>query len=241
MKLTPKDIASFHYCPYMFFNKKKKSIFNDDLNLYEKSIIRAIKLSEESCILKGSEVNPQKIIRQWDKFWWEKAISVGLKLKEAEQYSIKAASVFMEYCKYDISGYMYPSVGKDILCQKEVDSRNTIYSSIDLLKVNLNIKETNSVLIKFGNMDIGHRELFSNLETQIIVNSFFDKQELINFIYIKINEKEKFKITSINIRREELLKINKTVKYLIYGIKEKVETINYWNCKECGQCRNFKF
>ena len=134
MLLTPLDIAAFHYCPYLFFNKKKESFFKKDSNLLEKNVIRAIKLAEESCVRVGSEVNPSKIIRKWDGFWWEEAISKELSISEADKYSIKAATIVSDYCKYDVSGYMYPVVGKDIYIQKEITKDIILHSSIDVLK-----------------------------------------------------------------------------------------------------------
>jgi hypothetical protein len=241
MIILPEDLYSFHYCPYLYFNKTKKSIYNYQRTFLEENIVKAIRLSEESCLLKGSEVNTQKIIRKWDSFWWEEATINSISLKEADELSIIAANFFSQYCKFDISGYMFPTIGSNLLVQKELFSDMYLNCYIDIYKIDLLQKEKNSIIIKFGNQKLTKRQVVSSIETKSIVYSLFEDQENIRFIYVFLKEKNKIDMISAFFRKEDILQIEKSLEYILSGIKHNIQTVNDYNCEECKQCKAFKY
>lgn len=242
MILTSEDIFKFNFCSYLYWHKKLPDNISPELTLFESKIIEAITLAEEHSILKNSDLNTRKILRKWDYIWWPAATKEKLSMKEADNLSLKAASIFNDYCKYDISEVFYPTVAANITLSKEISQKSILQDKINVIKTNLNSKKKSLVLLDFGNKDLSARQLTIDLRVHSKVYLFSDgNEDEIIYTYVYIDSKRnKTKLTSVIFRAEDIKIIEKNIKYIEYGILNKIDFLNQWNCEICKQCHLFK-
>jgi hypothetical protein len=240
MRLTSKDFEVFSFCPYLWANKIKKIPLAEKFSPLEETVIQTIKKTELSCLLKDSEVTNRKLLRQWDNTWWPNAIKNKISLKEAQDISVRAAKIFTDYCKYEFTDLFHPTAGVDI--EKEIQiGRSIVSNHIDLLKIDLNIKEKNLIIIEFGKETKTPKELALNLNLLSKIYSFYDSHKVIKLIYMIIDsKKQKVKSKTILYRKEDFFRIKKTLNFIESGINKKVSYMNSYNCWRCNYCQVLK-
>lgn len=241
MILTPKDISAFVYCPYFKYTNKINGKFEIKFTLFEQCVINSIKLTEKHCLLHNSDISTRKILTRWDNIWWPSVSNNNINFKTAEEKSIKASMIFNDYCKYDISGYLYPTAGIDIESEINI-GRSIIKTNADIIKVNLNLSQKNINLIGFGNTIKSTKEIILDPAIRTLLYSFSEtgaKTLVYTYIYIK-EDKEKILVTSSVLRQDDIEEIKNTLTYIEKGISNKVRYMNLHNCKECKQCQNLK-
>lgn len=241
MILTPKDIARFAYCPYLKYTNKKIKQVDYKFNLFEKCVISSIKAAEKSCLLKETDITPRKILSKWDSIWWPEAVKNKIPTKEIESYSFKASSLFVDYCKYDISGFLYPAIGIDIKSEVKV-GQSILITTTDIVKINLNLPQKNMHIIGFGTIPLSIREVVLNPEIRAITYSLYNANNMdMAYTYICVREgHEKLLVTTSVLRQDEMKEIERSIKYTEEGIRRQIKTMNIWNCKECNQCQSLR-
>jgi hypothetical protein len=203
-------------------------------------VIESIIETEKRCLLSDSEITPRKILRSWDKVWWPAAIENNIPPNEIKNKSLKASRIFTDYCKYDISGYMFPTVGTHITNQVGVGN-STLHSGVDIIKVNMNYTYRNINLVDFSMREMTEREIAIDTYIAAKAYSFYShKEETVTYTHIK-PLKDKLFMSSAIFRPDQMIQIEKMIKHVVSGIESNIRYMNRWNCKECKLCRNFKF
>jgi hypothetical protein len=240
MRLTSKDFEIFSFCPYLWASNIKKIPLEKDFSSFEKTIIQTIKKTELACLLKDSEVTNRKLIRQWDNTWWPTVIKNRIPIKEAQDLSVHAAKIFTDYCKYEVTDLFHPTAGVDI--EKEIQiGRSIVSNHISLLKIDLNIKEKNLIIIEFGKETKTSKELALNLNLLSKIYSFYNSHKIIKLIYIVIDsKKQKLLSKTISYRREDFQQLKKTLDFIESGISKKVSYMNFYNCWRCNYCQTLE-
>jgi len=240
MRITPADILYYSYCPYLLHKDTGKTKLLGDLDLFNKCLFESIIDTERKCLLTDSDVTPRKLLRSWDTIWWPAAVENEIPLKVVEEECVRASKFMSDYCNYEISGFMYPTVGVKITTQREIENC-TLHSSVDMIKVDLNNREKNAVIIDFATRELSEREIAIDMYNIAKSYSFYsNKGETITYVHIK-PKRDRFFISSAIFRPSQMKEIDKVIKHLAYGIYNNIRYMNRWNCKECGACKTFKF
>lgn len=242
MILTPIDIFKFNFCPYLYRNKTLPEKIESPFTIFEETVANSIIAAEESSILKNSDLNTRKILRKWDYLWYPLATKNNISIKEADKFSIKAASIFTDYCKYDISDIFYPTIATNVKLEKELNRNSFLKSKLKIIKTNLKSKKKSLVLLNFGNKRQTTRELALDLRVQSSVYLLSDnKEDEITYIYIYIDSlNDKTDITSLVFRSKDMENIKININYIEAGIQNKIIFMNKWNCEVCRKCNLFK-
>lgn len=246
INLNPEDFSSFAYCPYLK-SKTQSTSSIEEMNTFERCVTKAIKETESNCLLSGGDIVPRKILRRWDNIWWPEVTKNNIDFEDAQKQSIKASKIFADYCKYDISGYMYPTAGVDIESQVSL-GHHILRAKTDIIKVDLTIKNRNIVLVNFTNKRLSARDMALDIGIQSIIYAFCDKMNLvlgpkenISYTSISINSRnDNLSISTVVFRKENLKSIEKTMKHIEHGIYKGVDYMNRWNCEVCRKCQIFK-
>ena len=242
MILTPTDISKFIYCPYLLSANKTNDRFNSSLSLFEKCVIMAFKATELHCLINGTELYPKKIITQWDKIWWPLATKNGINISEIEKLSIRAASIFADYCKYDVS--IFATVGVDIESQLKIGN-SILKTTADIIKVDTDLPYKNIYVIGFGNKPKTIREIILDPAIRTNLYAIYDykpeEEKVITYIYIRVQENQnKLLVTSSILRQDNIEEIRQMLNFVERGIRNKVKYMNLYNCEECKKCRDLE-
>ena len=240
MYINSSDIACFLYCPYIRKYKNAKEIVMPKPTLLQQAVGKAIRAAELNCMLKNSDLTPRKILRVWDKLWWPYVAENNIPMKDAKNVSVKASSIFSDYCKYDISDFTkYITIGSRILETKQLGNL-TLESEIDVIKIDMTTKK-NINLIDFSRKSLTNREIVLDPEIRAKVYCFYqDKEEDIIYTHVSLNSKDKLNISSVIFRPTDMEEIRKMILLAKTGIENNINYMNKWNCKECKQCPNSK-
>lgn len=239
MRLSPKDIAKYIYCPYLKYINKTNYILDNEFTIFEKCIIETIKQTESHCAIYNTRLYPRKFIKEWDKIWWPASAAKGINPKEAQKFSVKAAAIFTDYCKYDISSEQFPTVGINIPSEKLINN-SILAAKADILKVNLGLKNKNIHLITFGNVSKTKLEIGLDPELRTLLYCFFSGEEItLTCSYIKISQKiNKILVSSVVLRQDEMKDIENMIFHIKTGIRKQIKYQNIHNCKECQVCQS---
>jgi len=238
--VTPLDIACFQYCSKTLEKQSYKEKVIPSLTFFEEHVRRAIIEAEKSLIFKDSDIDPRKILRKWDSIWWPAAVSSKMDMKEAQQYAVDASAKFSDYCRYDVSDYLHPTAAADIETTIKINT-SCLTARIDLLKVNLSEKKRNITLVDFTRKNLTTRDIILDPAIRAIAYAFsLGKDETITYTCIDVCEElEKLSVSSAVFRTAELEEIRKMLIHTESGIRNKVQRLNRWQCKECNICPNF--
>ncbi len=242
MILTPEDFACFIYCPKTLETQVYKQKVVPSLTYFEDKVRLAIIEAERNILLKDGELNIKKMHQAWDKIWWPAIPSSKISLPKAEELTIKAGIKLSDYCKYDISDYLYPTAGVDLHSEISIGS-SILKTQIDLIKVNLKTKKKNILLVDMSRKKLSTREMVLDPAIRAKAYSFYSgEKESVSYACIDLNEKEnKLTVSTVVFRAQEMEKIKKMLFHIERGIRKGVFYMNRWQCKECQICQNFKF
>jgi len=239
MILTPDDISSFLYCPLL---PKGTEVVYKKNTFFESCVGAAIKKAEQNTLLKDSTLNSKKIITAWDSIWWPACPTQGIDFKKAQDLTVKANKYFLDYCKYDISDFLYPTIAVDVEAQISIGS-TVLKTHIDMIKVNLNMSDKNIVLIDFSKKQMSTVDIALDPGIRATALSFSrGKNETIIYMIIEVdNKRNKLFITQAVFRPKEIENIRRMIFYVEKAIREGILYGNRWQCKECRQCESFKY
>lgn len=238
MYLIPNDIACYMYCPLLYSKRKHNKVI-PPLGFFEEKLRDAFVLAEEVSCLKDSIVNSRRLHASWDKIWWPAAAKQKIKMKEADELSLKASRKFTDYCKYDISDWFFPTAGVDIEVEKHVNSA-VLKASVDVVKVDLNQRK-NTVLINFTNRSLSLGMAAIDPIARATAYAFYSgRGETITYISVNINSKiPNVEITTSTFRPESMDDIRKMLSHVQRGIASSSFYPSPYKCKECKQCQIF--
>jgi len=240
MTLTPTDIARFIYCPLL--PKRSEHLVYKKRSLFESCVGEAIKEAERACLVNESDISPRKITRAWDNTWWPASATHNIPFNKAQDFTLKATPYFLDYCKYDISDFLHPTVAVDVDTKIPV-GQSIFHAHIDMIKVDLTIKQKNMMLIDFTKK--GMKTFDVSLDPGIAsVAMAFNRgvEEIIRYVLVEIDENnERLFITSSVFRQSDMENIRKMVFYIENSIRKGVSYGDRWKCKECKACPSFKY
>jgi hypothetical protein len=239
-QLTPHDIASYIYCP-LIYKEKRYGVTAKPLTFFESCVRAALVEGERNAVLKDSVVTPKKLLRAWDKTWWPAAAERNLPMKEANDVTLKAAMKLTDYCKYDISDYSYPTASVNAGVRLSL-GRHTLTATADVVKINLNIPEINTILVNFTNRQLNPRASAFDPVVRATAYAFYrGKGETVSHIYVSINEElERLAVISSTFYPEDMEGIRKMLYHVEQGISTGALYMNPFLCEECNQCKNIK-
>jgi len=240
MKLTPIDIATFTFCPILYY-KGKSSRYFPRMNMYEECMKEAFVKAEEDAILKDTIVSTKRLTSAWDKIWWPKAAANGIKMSDSEKITLKAAKRFIEYCKYEITDHLWPSIGTDVLSEVRIGS-SVLSSRANIIKVDLENKKRNTVIVDFTNRDLSVRDAAFDTYIKCTLYPFYSgRGEDMIYINVNISEaKEKLSTRFAKFTSEDMHDIGKMISYAEEGIRRRIKYMNSFSCKDCKVCPEFK-
>jgi hypothetical protein len=242
MKVTPIDIACYSFCPRLFEKGARAKLF-PETSLYVHYIKKSILLAEEDALIKERLVNLKRLTSSWDKTWWPYvASSKKTSIENAKKQTLKAIEVFMEYCKYEITDNLWPTIGVDIETETKIGN-SVLVSKADLIKVSLNSKQKNTTIVSINNRKLSTRDAAFDNSIQALVYSFYSgKGELMQHINISIDEKENKISTAFSLfYPEDMLRIEKALRHILSGIEKRSIFTNSFACKGCNLCPEFKY
>ena len=240
MRLTSRDIGAYIYCPTLYFKGRQDKI-DSPLNIFERSIRDTFIDAEENVLLKDSIITVKKLMRSWDNIWWPLTMEYKLDVKKAEKKTLKATEKFIDYCNYEISDYLWPTVGVDVESQVYIKN-NLLIVHADLIKVDLKSNKKNTVLINFTNRRLSIRDAAFNNEIKTIAYGFYSGGgETITHINININELiNKVEMNISTFQPEDMVEIEKMLYHISSGIQNRVQYMNPHACERCNVCKEFK-
>ena len=239
MLLTPEEISTYIYCPLLYYKNKVRKIY-PELNNFEELMKKTFVAAEENALLLKSAVNTNRLLSSWDKIWWPIAINNKMSMDKAEKLTLKATQKFIEYCRYEFSSYTWPTIGTNI--ENKINIGNSILSiKTDLLKVNLESKKRNTVLVNFTNKDLSIRDAAFDNAIRIKCYGFYSgRGETMSHLSININENKKLNIAITTLTPNDIKNIGKMIKYIEQGIYNKISYMNSNACSQCNECKNIK-
>ena len=238
--VSPIQIASYAFCPYLLLKGQQDKLF-PGLSVYESHIKKSILLAEEDALYKNTIVTVKRLSRAWDKVWWPYVATKGIKIQEAEKVTIKAMQRFMDYCKYEITDYLWPTIGTEIDSEMIVEG-SVLKSTADIIKVNLESKKRNTVIVGITNRTLSIRDAaFDNFIKASLLPFYSGKKETMTYINMNISEKNKEIETKVStFQPEDMEEIEKATRYITIGIRKRIKYMNSFSCKGCNICPEFK-
>lgn len=210
------------------------------MDTFNECLVETIVETEKMCMLSDSDVTPRKLLRSWDKIWWPEAVSKEIPISKIKSESIRAARLLSDYCKYDLSGYMFPTVGIKIKNQRQIGNC-TLHSGVDIVKVDLNNTDKNIVLVDFSMREMTEREIAIDMYNLAKVFSFYSNRgETVTYTHIRPSM-HKFFMSSAIFRPDQMNQINTMMNHIVSGISKNIRYMNRWNCQECKSCKTFKY
>jgi hypothetical protein len=240
MLLTPEEISYFLYCPML--PKASRHLVYRPSTLLESCIRKAIKQAEKSCLVNGRDLNTRKIIKAWDNIWWPVCAAEGIDFAQAEKLTIKATSYFLDYCKYDISGQLYPTGAVDAEVKIPI-GQSILHAHADLIKVDLTMGKRNMMLIDLSKKGISTSDTGLDPGIATTAMAFYTGTgEVIRYISAQVDEnKDKLFITNSVFRPSDIEKTRKMVSHVENSLYRGVSYGDRWKCKECKACPSFRY
>lgn len=241
MIITPKDIAAYTFCPILYY-KKRQDKFLPHLTLFERNLRQAFLLAEEQALLKDTIVSVQKLTRAWDNIWWPNAMVHKLDMVKARNTAMKATDRFIDYCNYELTDYLWPTVGVNVESSIDLGGA-TFVAKTDLVKVHLEKNKRNTVLLNFTSRKLSIRDAaFDNLIKSTAYAFYTGKGETITHLNVNINEDlKKIQMSISHFDKKDMEDIRKMIYYVKTGISSNVKYMNAKACEGCGVCPEYKY
>ena len=241
MIITPKDIAAYTYCPMLYY-KGRQDKFLPKLTLFEKNLRQSFILAEEKVLLKNTIVSVQKLTNAWDSIWWPEVMKHKVEMAKAKNTTIKATERFIDYCNYEMTDYLWPTVGVDV--ESRIDlGRATLVANVDIIKVNLDKQKRNTVLLNFTNRELSIRDAaFDNLIKTIAYAFYTGNGETITHLNVNISEQtKKIQMGISHFDKKDMDDIRRMIYHVKTGICTGVKYMNPMICKGCGVCPEYNY
>lgn len=238
--LTPTDIASYIYCPILYYRQRQDFLY-PDMSLFEDSLKKSFIKAEEKSLFKDTIVSVHKLTRAWDSIWWPSILKNKIDKTTAEKTTVKAVGKFMDYCNYEITDYLWPTVGVDVISKINLGD-NILEASSDVIKINLEKNKRNTVLLNFTNKSLSIRDAAFDNRIKATAYAFWaNKGETITHFNVNINEKQKdVDINVSTFQDKDLREIEKMVKHVSSCIYTGVRYMNPHMCERCNICPQLK-
>lgn len=235
MRLNANDIATFAYCPYLYWRKDTAHVV-PPLSTFEDTARQSILNAEAKALKLETQVSPRSLGNAWEHIWWEIAAKNDIPLAQAEKTSLLAGLKFSDYCKYDISTALYATIGTNIVSQIAIE--NAILAvNVDMIKVPIEDPDHHVMLIDFTRKNVRRIRLANDLAVLSTIYAFGGLNRHITYMCIDLSEdKEKLEITSTSFDRDDIKEIERTVRYLVSGMRQGVNYKSGWTCGECTKC-----
>lgn len=240
MYLDPLDIACYIYCPILQV-KGRIDVVSKPLTFSEEMIRQTFIEAEKNACLKDSIVAPRKFLAAWERLWWPAVIKKKhISLKRAEEISLIAAHKFADYCKYDISGWAFPTAGTQVESEVRI-GQSILRAQTDVVKVDLNKDNRNTVLVNFNRKGLTLRAAAHDPAIKAIAYAFYSgRGEVITHIAIDLNDRQNnINVTTSTFRPEAMEGIRKMLYHVECGIRSGAKHVNPYLCKECKVCQDF--
>jgi hypothetical protein len=240
MYLEPLDIACYIYCPILQA-KGRTDVITKPLTFTEEMIRKAFIEAERNVCLKDSVVAPKKLLSAWDRIWWPAvAKKRHISVQKADAISLIAAHKFTDYCKYDISGWMYPTAGVEAVSDIKI-GQSVLRTKADIVKVNLEEDKRNTVLINLDRRGLTLRQAAIDPAIKATAYAFYSgRGETITHISIDLDmHQDKIKVLTSTFRPQTMEGIRKMLYHVECGIRYNVQHPNPYACKECKVCQDF--
>lgn len=241
MIVTPKDITSFLFCPYIINQDKveewKKLVYPPLTNI-EKKIRNTWIFIEQNQMVKNRNITISRINTAWEKIFWSSLSSDSL--ENAKESTNKINKLLISYAKFNYSEDIFNTLGTKITIRKDIGNF-ILETKIDVIKTDLT-KKKNTIILDFGRKDINNFvDIVPDFLSKIICYSIYTgKGEEVKYVSVNINENNDNLIANeIVIKPEEIKKIEKTIEHVLFMIGRKVLYQNSWNCERCNLC-NFR-
>lgn len=235
MRLSTSDIATFAYCPYLYWRRGTAQVV-PPLSTFEDTARKAILNAEAKALKNNTQVTPRSLGNAWEHIWWEIATKSDIPLAEAEKTSLLAGFKFSDYCRYDISTPVYATISTHVPYQIKVENA-ILAGEIDMIKVPVEDPERQIVLVDFTRKDVKSAKLANDLAVLSTIYAFGELERHVTYMCIDLSEgKEKLEITSSSFDRDDIREIERTVRYLINGIRQRINYKSGWMCGECTKC-----
>lgn len=241
MIITPKDIAAYAFCPMLYF-KRRQDKFLPHLTLMERNLRKSFILAEERALLKDTIVSVPKLTTAWDTMWWPDAMAHKLTMVKAKDIAIKATERFIDYCNYEMTDYLWPTIGVDV--ESRVDlGMATLVANTDIIKVNLENNKRNTVLINFTSRRLSIRDAaFDNLIKATVYAFYSGNGETVTHLNVNINENiKKIQMGISHFDQKDIEDIRKMIYHIKTGISTGVKYMNPKACEGCKVCQEYKF
>jgi hypothetical protein len=238
--ITPKDISTYLFCPLLYF-KGKQNKFYGKLSFFEEKIKESFIAAEENALLLDSVVSVNRLVSAWDKIWWPEATKKKIKLSVSEKKSLIATQKFIDYCRYEMTDYLWPTIGTNIESQIKI-GESILKCKTDLIKIDLESKNRSTVLVNFSNRSMDIREAAFDNAIRVLCYSFYSgRNEKVSHININIKEENpKIELSVSTFYPKDMKNIEKMIKHAENGIRNKISYMNWFACKECNECKQLK-
>jgi len=239
MRIGVDDIASYVFCPVLQ-EKKRYDIIMPKLTSTEQYVRRAIIEGERNACLKDSVVTPRKLMRAWEGIWWPAAAEKKLSMEEANEISLHASYQFSDYCKYDMSGWEFPTVGTEVASEIKLGPV-TLAVSADIVKADLSGKKPCTVLVSLSSRKLSLRQASIDPAIKAIAYAFYSgREENVAHILVDIDQRsDKIKAVVSMFRPDDMNHIRAMLEHVAHGIYSRNYYHNPGLCKECKVCQDF--
>ena len=235
MRLNPNDIASFGYCPYLYWRRGTAQVV-PRLSIFEDTIRKTILLSEAKALKNDTFVTPRSLGNTWERIWWPIAAEANIEFKEAEKVSLRAGFKFADYCKYDISSALYATIGTTVPFQVRLP-RGILTGEIDMIKLPIRGVDDQVTLIDFTRKGMTGTQATNDLAILSTIYAYQGLGRKVTYMCVDLSEKlEKLKIISSSFDKDGIKEIERTIQYLTEGIYRQVNYKPSWLCRECTKC-----
>ena len=235
MRLKTTDLMAFAYCPFMYQNGGTGELV-PPLSLKESLLRESILGAEQRALDQNSYLTTRKIGNIWEKLWWPVASKLELDPVSIEAVSVQMTRKFVDYCRYDISGPGFETVGIDVKSEIQL-GRCIVQAEIDLIKVPLFKDRNTLVLIDFKRKNLKPSRVANDIAILTNMYAFRELDRAITYITVDLSENlKKMRMVSTYYEPKDLDRVGKTLNYLAEGIVKGIDYQYPWMCDRCNKC-----
>jgi hypothetical protein len=235
MRITPEDLLAFSRCPYLYTSGGAGKLV-PPLTSVENMLRQSILAAEQRAINQESYVTSKKIGQIWESLWWPYAIKNNISVIDTEKTSVYISRKIIDYCKYDISGPGFETVGIEV--KVDLNLNNCVIPvEIDMLKMPL-FEDTDKIyLIDLTRKKVTKQQLANDIAIATKVYAFKSLKRPIIYLSADLSEtNEKITTNASFFDLPEIEKTGKILRYLADGIYNGIDYQCTWQCENCHLC-----